>query len=144
MSCLICLPPVLNQRPHALLKLQGESGSCPVCFQMELQYVERRGRMCFLLGNPHSCWADDVITPTAHLCGGVSTYWETNCAHARLHSTQFHYQNQSKIGEHSSFIVSIHSEFLCSSELFSFSLNNSLYAAIQRDWPDPVKPISVL
>lgn len=35
-------------------------------------------RMCFLLGNPQSCWVDDVITPTTHLCGGVSTCPETN------------------------------------------------------------------
>lgn len=24
-------------------------------------------------GNPHSCWVDDVITPTPHLSGGIST-----------------------------------------------------------------------
>lgn len=41
--------------------------------------------MCFLLGNPHSCWVDDVITPTAHLCGSVSMLRDKLYAH--IHPT---------------------------------------------------------
>lgn len=80
----LSLPPtLLSWSPHTLQLLclscrkrrgkeREKETPIPSFPDRGLQWVERK-RMCFLFGNPHSCWENDVMTPTAHLCADVST-----------------------------------------------------------------------
>lgn len=79
----------------------------------------KRKRMSVLLGNPHSCWVDDVNPPTAHLRGGVSTV-HTHTQREQ-HTTPLYYQTESKIQQRSttsgsnSVVVLIHTRSLSNS-----------------------------